>query len=85
MANWRLFSLVSDTYRGRFGFCGACRWFCRLPGGWTALVVRLCPGSALLDRGVEAELAEPLHWRAREEHRTVSAVARNALRRYVAS
>jgi hypothetical protein len=41
--------------------------------------------SPRLDLRVEPELAEALHQRAREEHRTVSAVARDALRRYVAS
>ncbi len=41
--------------------------------------------SPRLDLRVEPELAEALHRRAREEHRTVSAVARDALRRYVAS
>lgn len=41
--------------------------------------------SPRLDLRVEPELAEALHRRAREEHRTVSAVAREALRRYVAS
>ena len=41
--------------------------------------------SPRLDLRVEPELAEALHRRAREERRTVSAVARDALRRYVAS
>jgi hypothetical protein len=41
--------------------------------------------SPRLDLRVEPELAEALHRRAREEQRTVSAVARDALRRYVAS
>ncbi len=41
--------------------------------------------SPRLDLRVEPELAEALHRRAKEEHRSVSAVARDALRRYVAS
>lgn len=41
--------------------------------------------SPRLDLRVEPELAKALQQRAREEHRTVSAVARDALRRYVAS
>jgi hypothetical protein len=41
--------------------------------------------SPRLDLRVEPELAVALHARAREEHRSVSAIARDALRRYVAS
>lgn len=41
--------------------------------------------SPRLDLRVEPKLARALQQRAREEHRTVSAVARDALRRYVAS
>ncbi len=41
--------------------------------------------SPRIDLRVEPELAESLHRRANEEHRSVSAVARDALRRYLAS
>lgn len=41
--------------------------------------------SPRLDLRVEPELSEALRRRAREEHRSVSAVAREALRRYLAS
>ena len=41
--------------------------------------------SPRLDLRVEPELAKALHRRAREEHRSLSAVARDALRRYLAS
>ncbi len=41
--------------------------------------------SPRLDLRVEPELSNALHRRAREEHRSVSAVARDALRRYLAS
>ncbi len=41
--------------------------------------------SPRLDLRIEPDLAEALHERAEEEHRSVSAVARDALRRYLAS
>jgi hypothetical protein len=41
--------------------------------------------SPRLDLRVEPELAQALHERAEEEHRSVSAVARDALRHYLAS
>lgn len=41
--------------------------------------------SPRLDLRVEPDLAQALHDRAEEEHRSVSAVAREALRRYLAS
>jgi hypothetical protein len=41
--------------------------------------------SPRLDLRVEPDLAQALHDRAEEEHRSVSAVARDALRRYLAS
>jgi predicted HicB family RNase H-like nuclease len=41
--------------------------------------------SPRLDLRIEPELAEALHERAEEEHRSLSAVARDALRRYLAS
>lgn len=41
--------------------------------------------SPRLDLRVEPELADALHRRASEEHRSVSAIAREALRRYLAS
>lgn len=41
--------------------------------------------SPRLDLRVEPELSDALRRRAREEHRSVSAVARDALRRYLAS
>ncbi|MGH9098788.1 MAG: ribbon-helix-helix protein, CopG family, partial [Acidimicrobiales bacterium] len=41
--------------------------------------------SPRLDLRVEPDLARALHNRAEEEHRSVSAVAREALRRYLAS
>ena len=41
--------------------------------------------SPRLDLRIEPDLAEALHERAEEEHRSISAVARDALRRYLAS
>lgn len=41
--------------------------------------------SPRLDLRIEPELAEALRERAEEEHRILSAVARDALRRYLAS
>ncbi|MGH9090936.1 MAG: ribbon-helix-helix protein, CopG family [Acidimicrobiales bacterium] len=41
--------------------------------------------SPRLDLRIETDLAEALHERAEEEHRSISAVAREALRRYLAS
>jgi hypothetical protein len=41
--------------------------------------------SPRLDLRVEPDLAKALHDRAEEEHRSVSAVVRDALRRYLAS
>ncbi|MGH9920552.1 MAG: ribbon-helix-helix protein, CopG family [Nitrososphaerales archaeon] len=41
--------------------------------------------SPRLDLRVEPELADALHKRAKKEHRSVSEVAREALRRYLAS
>jgi len=41
--------------------------------------------SPRLDLRIESDLAKALHERAEEEHRSVSAVARDALRRYLAS
>lgn len=41
--------------------------------------------SPRLDLRVEPELSDALHRRAKEEHRSVSAVARDALRQYLAS
>ncbi len=41
--------------------------------------------SPRLDLRIEPELAAALHERAEEEHRSLSAVARDALRRYLAS
>jgi len=41
--------------------------------------------SPRLDLRIEPELAEALHERAEAEHRSLSAVARDALRRYLAS
>lgn len=41
--------------------------------------------SPRLNLRVEPELADALHRRAREEHRSISAVARDALRHYLAS
>jgi len=41
--------------------------------------------SPRLDLRIEPELAEALHERAEEEHRSLSAVARDALWRYLAS
>ncbi|MHB8328466.1 MAG: ribbon-helix-helix protein, CopG family, partial [Acidimicrobiales bacterium] len=41
--------------------------------------------SPRLDLRVEPELANALHKRAKKEHRSVSDVAREALRRYLAS
>ncbi|MHB8449899.1 MAG: CopG family ribbon-helix-helix protein [Mycobacteriales bacterium] len=41
--------------------------------------------SPRLDLRVDPDLAEALHHRARVEHRSASAVARDALRRYLAS
>ena len=41
--------------------------------------------SPRLDLRIEPDLADALHERAEEEHRSVSAVARDALRRYLAS
>ena len=41
--------------------------------------------SPRLDLRIEPDLAEALHERAEEEHRSLSAVARDALRRYLAS
>ncbi len=41
--------------------------------------------SPRLDLRIEPDLAEALHERAEEEHRSISAIARDALRRYLAS
>lgn len=41
--------------------------------------------SPRLDLRIEPDLADALHERAEEEHRSVSEVARDALRRYLAS
>ena len=41
--------------------------------------------SPRLDLRVEAELSDALHRRAKQEHRSVSAVARDAIRQYLAS
>ena len=41
--------------------------------------------SPRLDLRIEPDLADALHERAEEEHLSVSAVARDALRRYLAS
>jgi hypothetical protein len=41
--------------------------------------------SPRLDLRIEPDLAQALHERAEEEHRSVSAVAREALRQYLAS
>ena len=58
-----------------------------------SIATRKRVGRPSLDRGVsprlelrvEPDLAQALHDRAEEEHRSVSAVAREALRRYLAS
>ena len=41
--------------------------------------------SPRLDLRIEPDLADALHDRAEEEHRSIRAVARDALRRYLAS